>query len=73
MEHWIGFMDNTIFVIARQGDSDEQSAAFKGHKSKKDLKIQAKAFPNGFLKHAQCPKEGRWHDWALYVQSGIED
>lgn len=72
LHHCVGFMDGTVLGIARPGSSAEQNAAYNGHKRKHALKFQTITSPDGLILHAHGPMEGRRHDWALYVSSGIE-
>lgn len=69
----LGFIDGTVLGIARPGNSSEQNAAYNGHKRKHALKYQTITSPDGLILHAYGPMEGRRHDWALYLRSGIED
>lgn len=68
----IGFMDGTVIGISRPSRNDEQNASYNGHKRKHGLKFQTITSPDGLILHAAGPIEGRRHDWALYVRSGIE-
>lgn len=68
----VGFIDGTVLSIARPGDSSVQNAAYNGHKRRHALKYQTITLPDGLILHASGPLEGCRHDWALYVNSGIE-
>lgn len=71
--HCVGFIDGTVLAISRPGDSSIQNAAYNGHKRKHALKYQTITLPNGLILHASGPLEGCRHDWALYVNSGVEE
>lgn len=69
----VGFIDGTVLSIARPGESAVQNAAYNGHKRRHALKYQTITLPDGLILHASGPLEGCRHDWALYVNSGIDE
>ena len=68
----VGFIDGTVIGIARPKGQRRRRVVYNGHKRKHALKYQAVNTPDGLMLHAAGPMEGRRHDWALDVDSGIE-
>lgn len=51
----------------------EQNVDYNGHKRKHALKYQTITAPDGLPFHAFGTMDGRRYDWALYLQSSIEE
>lgn len=44
-----------------------------GHRRKQSLKYQSVTTPDGLILHAHGPMAGCRHDWALYLDSDIDE
>jgi DDE superfamily endonuclease len=68
----VGFIDGTKIAIARPLGV-MQRATYSGHKRVNCLKYQLNSAPDGLALHYAGPVEGRWHDMAMFSESGIEE
>lgn len=70
----IGFVDGSLYQISRPGGPNLlQNVCYNGHKRHHGIKFQAVVTPDGMIVHFAGPMEGRRHDWALYLASGIDE
>jgi hypothetical protein len=69
--HCFGFLDGTLRGIARP--SQNQGAAYNGHKRKHGLKYQALTAPNGMIADMWGPMAGARHDASMLRQSELLD
>ena len=66
-----GFVDGTVRAICRP--KVNQRAVYNGHKRVHSLKFQSVVAPNGLIANLFGPVEGRRHDAAMLVMSGLLD
>lgn len=72
LDNCIGFIDGTVWKIARPDDDHVENVVYNGHKRAHALKYQAVMTPDGIILHLYGPVEGRRHDWTLYTRSEMD-
>lgn len=73
LENRIGFMDGTVSCVSLPRNNSEQNGVYNWHKRKHALMYQTIIAPDSLTIHAFGPMEGKRNDWAMYVQSSIEE